>query len=375
MLIDLFQTKLVAGYQTVKNYRQRQLAKWRFPLLRAYAQKWEAYAQKLARQTVQQQQIGRYLRWLVLLLPLIFSSGCLLSFSRYWDLGLALAGWSLTATLIALIVWAAFSIRPKPPENPLTQSAKTRGTSPLKHALFPDLVPSWRQGLAVAIPSEAEVALRVQETKKWGLIGEFDLVRRLAEVVSPETFILHSVMPKPHDDLDVILIGPKGIWYFEVKYEKAEFIWQNGVWQIWKFDHQTRQTVKVTWSEYPDAQWYRMRAEATQNLKTNAPEIFAKAPHLLKIAGGIVFAHPKVKLSIQPHPPFPYGNPGGWLSKYRAAPNLPAMTPETSLRLTEILLAKHQSLNPAQRVNSMEAYAEAVIRRNEKNLQNWINQP
>jgi hypothetical protein len=51
------------------------------------------------------------------------------------------------------------------------------------------------------------------------------------------------------------------------------------------------------------------------------------------------------------------------------------MTPEVILGLTETLLARHQALNPAQRVTSMRAYAEAVIRRAEQQLENWVALP
>ncbi len=377
MFIDLFRSDLVAGYRKIKNYHQPLLSKWRFKLLRAFAQKWEVYSRQQAEYETRQRRLKQFLRWMAVILLLSGIIFCLLTFlTPFGWLGFLLWGGAGLVTLGALAVWVAFSLfKPKLPENPLAQSAKKGYTSPLKQALFPDLVPNWRVGLKAPLPSEAQVARLAKQTEKWGLIGEFDLVRGLAGAASANTLILHGLMPKPKDDLDVVLIGPKGIWYFEVKFEKAEFHWQNGTWQIWKIDYETRQRVKVTWPEYPDAQWYRMRAEVLKNLKANAQALLAKTPNAGKINGGIVFAHPRVVLNIQKSPPFVYGNLGGWMTKYRSAPNLPGMTPEVILGLAEILLAKHQSLNPTLRVTSMRAYAEAVIREAEQKLENWVALP
>ena len=366
----------MAGYRKTKNYRHTLLSKWRPRLLRAYAQKWQAYAQKRDAHLAREKNLKRLLRWLAPALLLLGMSNCLLTSTSFAQLAALLFGGVLLTTLAVLGIWGIeFVSKPKPPLNPLAQSAKNGFISPLKKELFPDLVPNWRLGLEIPIPTERQVKTEAEQTKKWGLIGEFKLISRLSDVLSPETVILHSVMPKPRDDMDVVVIGPKGIWYFEVKYENAEFSWHNGEWQVWKFDHQAKKPVRSIWKEYPDAQWYRMRAEALENLKTKAPALFTKFPNTVKINGGIVFAHPEVTFDIDPSPPFPYGQPGGWIKKYQSTPNLPEMTPEMILYLTEILLAKHQALNPERQVNSMNAYADAVICRTEQKIQNWLNSP
>jgi hypothetical protein len=376
MFINLFHSDLVAGYRKVKNYRHALLSKWRPKLLRAYAQKWQLYAQKREAHLAREKNLQRLLRWLAPVLLLLGVSSCLLTSTSFAQLAGLLFGGVLLTTLAVLGIWGIEVVsRPKPPQNPLAQSAKNAFVAPLKKELFPDLVFNWRLGLKIPIPTEMQVKAQAEQTEKWGLIGEFILIRKLAEAVSPNTVILHSVMPKPRDDMDVIVIGPKGLWYFEVKYENAEFSWHNGEWQVWKFDHQAKKPVRSFWKEYPDAQWYRMRTEALENLKTRAPALAAKYPNAIKINGGIVFAHPEVTFDIDKSPPFLYGNPGGMVTKYQSAPNLPEMTPEMILYLTEILLAKHQALNPGRPVNSMNVYAETVIRRAEQKLENWVKAP
>ena len=242
MLIDLFSSDLVAGYKEIVNARQALLTKWRVELLRAYSKKRDRYNQQLAQREARKAQYERFLPFIGALLLVVCGIGAWMTF-RSVDmvcLGMFLMVGTGFGALLALTPWMGLSRTPPPPENPVTRTSQDEDESPLRQRLFPKLVPLWRRELALRIPTEEEAEQMAADTGRWGLIGEFDLIRALEQVVSPDTYILHSLKPTSSDDMDVVVIGPKGFWYFEVKHWNADFVWQGGTWEVWQFDPTTQ---------------------------------------------------------------------------------------------------------------------------------------
>jgi hypothetical protein len=255
----------------------------------------------------------------------------------------------------------------------VTRTSDQEAESPLRQRLFPDLVPLWRRQMAVPVPTAEEAHLLAEETGKWGLLGELELVRQLEQVVSENTYILHSLKPRSGDDMDVVVIGPKGIWYFEVKHWNAHFVWRNGVWEVWQYDHETRDyDRRPDMREYPDAQWRRMYEEALANLRAGAGNLLAKRPILGTIRGGIVFSNENAIVEIHGNPPFAYGTIEQWVETYQAAPRLREMSPGRVLQLLEVLLKRHQSFYPDAGLHSMKDSVQDVIEYAEQGLRAWI---
>lgn len=378
MLIDLFCSDLIAGYKEIKIARQALLKKWRIELLRAYTKKWDRYTQQLAAQEARKERYQRFLPFIGAALLVVCSIGGWLTLR---SVDLACFGMLLTlgtgfGALIAMGIWMGFSRTSTPPENPVTWTSNDEDESPLRQRLFPKLVPLWRREMAVRIPTEQEVQQMTEETGKWGLIGEFDLIRELERVASPDTYILHSLKPKSGDDMDVVVIGPKGFWYFEVKHWNADFIWQNGTWQVWQFDHTTQDFQPAPMQEYPDAQWARMKEEVLINLRAtggSAGDLLKKLPVLGNIQGGIVFSNPNANLDIDRSAPFRYGTIEQWVATYQAAPRLKDMTPGRTLQLLEVLLQRHQAFYPNAELQSMKSAVAKVIADVEQGIQGWID--
>jgi hypothetical protein len=375
MLIDLFCSDLIAGYKEIKSARQALIKKWRIELLRAYTKLWDRYTAQLAAQEARKARYQRLLPFLGAALFVVCSIGGWLTL-RSVDMacfGMLLTLGSGFGALIGMGVWMGFSQTPTPPENPVSWTSNDEDESPLRQRLFPKLLPLWRREMAIPIPSVQEVDRLAEETGKWGLIGEFDLIRDLERVVSPETYILHSLKPKSGDDMDVVVIGPKGFWYFEVKHWNADFIWQDGQWQVWQFDHTTQDFQPVAMQEYPDAQWARMRDEALINLRASAGELLKKLPVLGNIQGGIVFSNPHANIDIDRSAPFRYGTIEQWVALYQAAPRLKDMSPGRTLQLLELLLKRHQTFYPDVELHSMKDAVATVIAEVEQGIQVWID--
>ena len=375
MLIDPFCTDLVAGYKELQNARQALQKKWRFELLRAYTRKWDAYTRQLARQERRKERYQASLPFIGVALLLICGVGAWMTLRRaeLACLGMVLMLGTGFGALLTLVPWMVLSQTPPPPENPVTRTSEEESESPLVQQLFPSLLPLWEREMAVRIPTAQEAERMAAEAEKWGLIGEFELIRELERVASPDTYILHSLKPKRGDDMDVVVLGPKGFWYFEVKHWNAHFVWQEGTWQIWQFDYETQSPQPVALKETPDAQWKRMRDEALANIKVGEGDLLKKAPVLEKIQGGIVFSHPNATLEIDRSAPFRYGTLEQWVAAYQAAPRLRDMTPERTLQLLEILLKRHQSFFPDAQLHSMKDAVAHVIADVEQGIQGWID--
>ena len=371
MHIYLNRTGLQTGYKSIYASREKLLHKWRPKLSAAYVRRWNQYAQKLARRESQQAKYRRWLPWIVI--GLVFWCGA----SIWWTgedfcNGINLAMQAIFCVIAAAVIWNHYTKRPVPPENPLAQDTRKKTISPVKQQLFPDLHLTWREGLRARIPSPYEIELRAEETKQWGLIGEYNLIRELNRVLPTNVFILHSLMQKPKDDLDVVVIGPMGIWYFEVKYYNAEIIWRDNQWTYWQFDHQTKRRKQVNLGQPPHEQWERMRDETRRTLSMRGKDLLRRVPELNKIKGGIVFSHPKAVVTVYEPNPFRCGGISAWVNTMRKAPRMRGMTTEICYQVTDILLKRHQELNPLMRVYSMDAYARQVMRESESKIQNWI---
>src|SRR5690349_14624483 len=374
MLIDLFLSDLIAGYKEIKTARQALIKKWRLELLRAYTRQWDAHTQQIARQEAHKAQYQRLLPYIGAVLVVVCSIGGWLTLR---SVDMACFGMLLTlgagfGALIGMGIWMRFSETPTPPENPVTWTSNDEDESPLRQKLFPKLLPLWRQQMAVRVPTIEEVDRLAEETGKWGLIGEFDLIRELERVVSPDTYVLHSLKPKSGDDMDVVVIGPKGFWYFEVKHWNADFVWQNGQWQVWQFDHTSQDFQPVAMQEYPDHQWARMRDEALINLRSSADDLLKKVPVMGNVQGGIVFSNVHAQIQIDRSAPFRYGTVEQWVAVYQAAPRLKDMSPGRTLQLLEILLKRHQAFYPEVELHSMKDAVTKVIAEVEEGVQGWI---
>jgi hypothetical protein len=176
--------------------------------------------------------------------------------------------------------------------------------------------------------------------------------------------------------MDVVVLGPKGFWYFEVNHWNAHFVWRNGVWEIWHFNHDSGSYDQpADLREVPDAQWRRMRDEALANLRASAANLLEKRPSLGKIKGGIVFSNPHAIIEIQKSAPFAYGTVEQWIATYQAAPRLKEMTPGRVLQVLEILLKRHQSFYPNAELYSMKDSVPDVIEQVEGGIRAWMEGP
>jgi hypothetical protein len=361
ILINNCATDLLAGFDRMRGAELEIKRKWRTPLLAAYARKIEAFH---AAQAQYQRRRRITLAGLGVAVAALCGGGlaCTSAFfaqdaSRilFWG-GLFLTLIAFPAAIVCALVYVVFWRR-KP----------TRPKHPLREEIFRPLLPRWRAGLRGSLP---------QHLPYEGAAGEYKFIRLLKTLKIP-AYIAYRLQQQPGDDLDVTIVGRKGVWLFEVKYWSGEIIWRNGEWSRYKTyfqpgGQQIREARPV--SQPPEQQWRRMVADTQRTLEMRASSLVQRYASLSKIHGGVVFSHPEAAFHISSEAPFAWGSMRFWMDRIQAAPSQAEMDERRTLQVMEILLARHQQLQEACQVRSMLAYAEKLIQEAEFQLAEWVGE-
>lgn len=135
---------------------------------------------------------------------------------------------------------------------------------------------------------------------------------------------------KMTSDTDVLLLGPTGIWIFEVKYWSGEISKRDGVWYA---DHKFRG--RKFYDQGPDEQWKAQKAEIVKTMQMR----LRSKPWLAElIKGGVVFAHQEAVFGQIAGHMAPYGRPESWRKRIRATKPVPDFKIEDQLQLLDALI-------------------------------------
>lgn len=370
MLIHLNRSDLVAGYDRVREAQAAFPSTYRVKLLQAYGRRMQQYHRGMQRARAWRRRFKPAMLVLSVLLVMVCGAGFWLSIQgSATGLVLFCIG-GMLVLVFAVFGWMLKS-EPRLPEHPLGRDDQG-GPTRLRAHLFPDLTRQWLGGLAARVPDEAQVESWADQSGKHGLIGEFNLVRALAAALPPECFILHGLMQNYGDDLDVLVVGPLGVWLFEVKYLHAEIGYKGGHWTFRQFNHNSGRVEPLDLGEPPDQQWLRMRDEIRRTLAFHGRDLVRQAPAVGQIQGGIVFAHPGASFEIELSPPFHWSDIPGWVRAMQQAPPVPGMDLRTQIQFLDLLLARHQEVKPSERVVSMDQQAVRIVGEARKRIEGWL---
>ncbi len=374
-LISLSLTDLVSGYDYVRAAQQELIHKWRQPLLEGYTRQRTVYDKSSLQAKQNQVQKKRLILAVILVISVSILSGLailLLSLlpgmSATWQRFLftaspvlCLSGIGAGLVLGGFILYSPRLRPPAPPPNPLQQASASE---------IPALLANWQKSMQVD-PSVDKTEPPPDE----GYTGERYLVQSL-EQLPIHGYILHRLVQKEGDDLDVIAVCQTGIWLFEVKYWKGSIFRNKGQWTKEKTylgrGGVERTSVRQV-SQPPEMQWQRMRDDLIYTLNRQAPGLIKRYPALTRIQGGVVFAHPEAEMFIPPGAGFSWGNLPFWLQKFQEAPPEPLFTDERLvLTVVEVLLRRHQRVlgQPASR--SMLKIAEKLVAQSDQRLQSLV---
>jgi hypothetical protein len=369
ILVDKSVIDLVPGYDRVRRAEEELLQRWREPLLAAYAQRRALYDQELAELSQRQAdflaraRVGMWLSSALLVLGLL-TFPALLLVSELGDLRgplycfgplLILAGLNGWAILGVMWLWQRSREKPPLPEHPL------------KSRLVEPLLPLWREGLKERLPAEKPYE---------GATGEYHFIARL-QSLDNQSYILYQLQQKPGNDVDVTLVGPRGLWVFEVKYLKGTIRWRDGVWSHTKTyygEGGAPVTENKEIGEAYDQQWKRMADDVAETIQRHAAGLVERVPKLARPRGGLVFSHPSSTYDIPPGSPFNWGLIQFWLETLQKIPEIPGMDERAALEVLDVLLARHRRVSgkPAQR--SMNTYAVTLVEAAEARLAAWVQE-
>jgi len=358
ILLDNRLTDLIRGYDRVREADLRLRSKWRHRLLVTYARRREAYDS--ARVRYRQQMSGFTPKAVIGLIAasLVCLLGLFLEGTSVCLGFLLMVGGAVSAGLLAIIwLWRAVISAPKRPRHPLHGSLKDR--------LFPRLLPLWRRKLRGRLPAHKPYA---------GASGEYNFVRQLQRLADDASYVIYRLQQRPGDDVDVTVVGPKGVWVFEVKYWSGRIGYRNGRWAHVKSYYKPggfRVTESKEIEQPPDRQWRRMADDVAETLRRRAPRLVAVLPVVAEIKGGLVFTHPKAAYDIARGCPCAWGDIAGWTRCLKSAPVLPDLHERLILRILDVLLARHRKVSGSGVAISMDTYATELVQETEARLLEW----
>jgi hypothetical protein len=242
--------------------------------------------------------------------------------------------------------WQAYQEDPialEPPEHPLHGD--------LKAQLLGSLLHDWHHWL------EGQLAPKDRP----GDEGENAFVHALQRMDFPTSFIIHGLRQQRGEDVDVTVVGPIGMWVFEVKFWRDKIGYRNGT---WRYDplHPERKLA-------PDKQWERMAKDVKNTLLGHDLFLVARVPEFETIHGGIVFAHPDAHLDIVDCP-VKWGTIAYWQKCVGDAAPSPQVDEADVLAVLDALLTRHHGVEP-KGIRSMQGYARQLVQEADAQLVAW----
>jgi hypothetical protein len=377
-LIDKNITDIISGYDDILRAETGMRTRWRPQLLATYARRKAVL--ELENRGVKQ----RNLRVLIgALLGAGFTLGgigisCSGILQNEGNILWYCCGGPLLTLLGFLILGAAwFSQSTQSSAKPRRVPLHPLKSGPLQRGVYPDLRVSWMEGLSGGLKDEVPdyPDYRDKNEKDHGAQGERNFIRRLRENLGDGYYVVARVMQRPREDVDIVLIGPKGVWVFEVKHWSGEIYWDDRGWRRLQTYYERggeEVTKQPEVGEPPDQQWIRSAAQVSHTLQSRAAQVLARYPALEQVRGGIVFSKEEAVLKFQPGRPAFWGTLNFWIQTLHEVEPKADLDTRSALQLVEALLARHQELAPAGRRRSMQAYARGVVQEAEEWLGEWV---
>lgn len=176
------------------------------------------------------------------------------------------------------------------------------------------------------------------ELEKEGDAGELGFLLRIRSELPDEYLGVKGLLVQKSLDADLIVVGPTGIWVFEVKHWTGTIILRDGWWR--RIKHYYAQGGRLAFEERDiqrpfDGQWLRQKKAVEETLRRGVPSR-SRLPSLIR--GGLVFTHPEVVLDIDASCRAEYGDPEHWVNSVLRAKETLEFSVESRLEVIDALV-------------------------------------
>jgi hypothetical protein len=245
-------------------------------------------------------------------------------------------------------------VKPLPPKNPL------------KIGLIYPLLPAWKQSLIGSLPDKKPHP---------NASGEYHFITRLLSL-DDNAYILYGLQLDPVKNADIIIVGSKGVWVFEVIFLKGLIRWKDGKWsQIEtnrRFIASKQHEIQSLDMAFED-QWQNSADLVSETINTLPQDLLNRSPSINQVRGGLVFSHPKGRYDIPPGCPFNWGVIPFWLEKFQSLPQLKDIDDYAVFSVMDILLNRYQKVLRIDQPRSMLQQSEKIVYNAEDHIQSWID--
>ncbi len=183
--------------------------------------------------------------------------------------------------------------------------------------------------------------------RRYGDEGEAAFVSYLAGELPEEYVAVSGLLVARSLDADVIVVGPTGIWVYEVKHWSGEIICQDGQWRRVKTYHEPggRLVQQHEVLRPFDKQWIREANAVKETLRRRLPQ--CPNPHEV-VGGGIVFTHRGLSFFADGSCKARVYTPRSCVEALSGSPEIPDFTIQERLRAIDALLKWSDRLHEQQ---------------------------
>jgi|GEM_PF-2804418 len=167
--------------------------------------------------------------------------------------------------------------------------------------------------------------------------GQVAFLKYLAQHLPDDYFAARSPFLQSSLNVDVLVIGPTGIWLFETRHWRGRVICRGGAWQREPAPEAPLESLTTPL----DQSWLAGRATIE---KTLSLRLARNANFGALIRGGLVFTHPDVQVQVDSSSKVQAGTPPQWLQRIRGTSQLAQFSTEVQLLVLDVLLEYALSL-------------------------------
>ncbi len=183
--------------------------------------------------------------------------------------------------------------------------------------------------------------------RHYGDVGEESFISYLTGRLSNEYVAVRGLLMVRNLDADVIVVGPTGIWVYEVKHWSGEITCERGEWRRVKTYRQPggRLVRELEMLKPFDKQWTKEAGAVRENLRRRLPG----CPELPEaVGGGLVFTHARASFHADSSCEAWAGLPSSCVEILSHSPEMPGLTMEQRLRAVDALLEWSDQLHERQ---------------------------